>query len=85
MQTDSRQIDPSRILYEGPFLSLTTTQGLVLWSGIKAQWRLRCDSKYLCRQLALDGFMAEWLGVLEGWWLEHNMCCDRVDLQHIIG
>ena len=34
---DYRQVEPSRILREESFLSLTTTQGLVLWAGLKVQ------------------------------------------------
>ena len=35
-----RKVEPSRMLLDEPLISLRTTQGLVLWAGLKAQWRV---------------------------------------------
>ena len=77
-------VEPSRLLLEEPLLSLQTTQGLVLWAGLRAQWKLRCEVKYQHRQVSLEEFVAVWVGVLEIWRGERNMSCSRVDLRHLI-
>ena len=53
-------MEPSRILWEHSELSFTTTQGLVLWAGLQAQWLLRCDAKYQRQEATLDKFVARW-------------------------
>ena len=68
-------VEPSRLLLEEPLLSLQTTQGLVLWAGLRAQWKLRCEVKYQHRQVSLEDFVAVWVGVLESWRGERNMSC----------
>ena len=77
-------VEPSRLLLEEPLLLLQTTQGLVLWAGLRAQWKLRCEVKYQNRQVSLEEFVAVWVGVLERWRGERNMSCSRVDLRHLI-
>ena len=77
-------VEPSRLLLEEPLLSLQTTQGLVLWAGPRAQWKLRCEVKYQHRQVSLEDFVAAWVGVLESWRGERNISCSRVDLRHLI-
>ena len=55
-------MEPSRLLRDHPLLSLTTTQGLLLWAGLKVQWSLRCWAKYQKRMIVLDEFIAGWAG-----------------------
>ena len=77
-------VEPSRLLLEEPLLSLQTRQGLVLWAGLRAQWKLRCEVKYQHRPVSLEEFVAVWVGVLEIWRGGRNMSCSRVDLRHLI-
>ena len=56
----------------------------MLWAGLRAQWRLRCEVKYQRQQASLHDFVALWVAGLEGWRSERNMSCNRSDLQHLI-
>ena len=74
------QVEPSRLLRDFPLLSLTSTQGLLLWAGLKAQWKVRCRAKYQHQPSTLDEFIAGWAGVLRRWRAESNMSVPRRDL-----
>ena len=74
------KVEPSRLLRDFPLLSITTTQGLLLWAGLKAQWNLRCRAKYQHQPAAQDEFIAGWAGVLRRWLAESNMSVPRRDL-----
>ena len=74
------KVEPSRLLRDFPLLSITTTQGLSLWAGLKAQWNLRCRAKYQHQPATLDEFIAGWAGVLRCWRAESNMSVPRRDL-----
>ena len=74
------QVEPSRLLRDFPLLSLTSTQGLLLWAGLKAQWNLRCRAKYQHQPSTLDEFIAGWAGVLRRCGAESNMSVHRRDL-----
>ena len=74
------KVEPSRLLRDFPLLSITTTQGLMLWAGLKAQWNLRCRAKYQHQPATLDEFIAGWAGVLRRWRAESNMSVPRRDL-----
>ena len=63
-----------------PLLSITTTQGLLLWAGLKAQSNLRCRAKYQHQPATLDEFIAGWAGVPRRWRAESNMSVPRCDL-----
>ena len=76
--------EPSRLLFEDPTLSLHSTQGLVLWAALKAQWALRCEARFQGGQPSLDDFVAGWMGILEVWRAEPNMYLSRSDLQHLL-
>ena len=52
VQVESGVVEPGGLLLEHPPLSVTTTHGLLLWVGLKAQWNLRCAAKYQTRALA---------------------------------
>ena len=39
-------VEPSRILFDELALSLQSTQGLILWATLRAQWSLRCEARY---------------------------------------
>ena len=80
VQGPSGVVEPSRLLRDHPLLSLTTTQGLLLWAGLKVQWSLRCQAKYQKHMPVLDEFIAGWAGVLRRWRAEVNMSCSRLDL-----
>ena len=73
-----------RFLLEEPALSLQSTQGLVLWAALKAQWALRCEARFQATQSSLDDFVARWVGVLEVWRSEKNWSLSRGDLQHLL-
>ena len=36
-------VEPSRLLLDEPQLTLQCTQGVVLWAGVRAQLKLRCE------------------------------------------
>ena len=84
VQREGGALEPSRLLLDEPLLSLQSTQGLVLWAGLRAQWRLRCEVKYQRQQVSLHDFVALWVAGLESWRSERNMSCSRSDLQHLI-
>ena len=83
--TPSGAVEPSRLLHEHPLLSLTTTQGLILWAGVKVQWNLRCRAKYQKKAPVLDEFIAGWATVLRRWRSERDMSCARSDLHRFVG
>ena len=74
------KLDPSRLLKDFPLLSITTTQRLLLWAGLKAQWNLRCRGKYQHQPATLDEFIAGSAGVLRRWRAESNMSVPVRDL-----
>ena len=74
------QVEPSRLLRDFPLLSLTSTQGLLLWAGLRAQLNLRCRAKYQHQPSTLDEFIAGWAGVLRRCGAESNMSVPRRDL-----
>ena len=82
---DVGEMDLSRLATERPLLSLTTTQGLVLWAGFKVQWNLWCQPKYkrVCR--VLEEFIAGWAMVVRHWRSERDVSCLRGDLCHLVG
>ena len=80
VQGPSGVAEPSRLLRDHPLLSLTTTQGLLLWAGLKVKWSLRCRAQYQKHMPVLDEFIAGWAGVLRRWRAEVNMSCSRLDL-----
>jgi hypothetical protein len=73
VQREGGALEPSRLLLDEPLLSLQSTQGLVLWAGLRAQWRLRCEVKYQRQQVSLHDFVALWVAGLESWRSERNM------------
>ena len=44
-QREGGVMELSRVLFEDPALSLQSTQDLVLWAALKAQWSLRCEAQ----------------------------------------
>ena len=40
---DGTPLDPTTILADHPLISLTTTQGLVIWAAVLSSWSLRCS------------------------------------------
>ena len=80
VQGPSGVVEPSRLLRDHPLLPLTTTQGLLLWAGLKVQWSLRCRAKSHKHMPVLDEFIAGWAGMLRRWLAEVNMSCSRLDL-----
>ena len=83
--TPSGVVEPSQLLHEHPLLSLTTTQGLILWAGVKVQWNLRCRAKYQKKAPVLDEFIAGWATVLRRWRAERDMSCAKADLHRFVG
>ena len=81
---DGGTVEPSRLLLEHSLLSLTMTQGLVLWAGLKCPWGFRCRAKYQHLPPVLDEFVAGWAAILQRWRSERDMSCSRQDVQHLI-
>ena len=44
VQREGGAVEPSRLLLDEPALPLQSTQGLVLWAALKAQWALRREA-----------------------------------------
>ena len=65
-------------------MSLQSTQGLVLWAALKAQWALRCEARFQGGHPSLDDFVARWMGILEVWHAEPNMSLSHPNLQHLL-
>ena len=65
VQQEGGGVEPSGLLYDEPALSLQSTQGLVPWAALKAQWSLRCEVRFQVVAPSLDDFVACWLGVLK--------------------
>ena len=59
------KLEPSRLPLDRPEISLQTTQGLVLWAALKAQWKIRCATKYQRQKVALEDFVALWAGIFD--------------------
>ena len=76
-------VEPNWVLLEDPALSLQTTQRLVLWATLKAQWSLRCEARFQGALLTLDDFVACWVGVLEVCRAEKDFSLSRMDLQQL--
>ena len=81
----SRAMEPCRLLHEHPLLSLTMTQGLILWAGVKVQWNLRCRAKYQKQAPVFNELIAGWATVLRRWRSERDMSCARSDLHRFVG
>ena len=77
-------VEPNRLLLEEQALSLQSTQGVVLWSALKAQWALRCEARFQGGQPSLDDFVARWMGILEVGRAEQTMSLSRPDLQQLL-
>ena len=85
VQEDSSLIEPSRLLSEHPLQSLTTTQGLLLWSAAHTAWALRCAKHFQATESNLDDFVAAWLCKLEIWRSHKGCTLQGKDLGIIIG
>ena len=46
VEREGGPVEPSRLLLEEPPSSLHRTQGLVLWTAVKAHWALRCEARF---------------------------------------
>ena len=77
-------MEPSRLLHNGPLLSLHSSQGSVLWAALKAQWAIQCEVCFQQTDPSLDDFVACSLGALEVWRAEKDMSLSRAALQHLI-
>ena len=85
LQSPTGAVEPSRVLKAHTLLSLTMTQGVILWAGVKVQWNLRCRAKYQQQPPVLDEFIAGWATVLRQLRSEPNMSCPRADLHRFVG
>lgn len=82
---DGTVLEPSRILAEHPLQSLTTTQGLLLWTAAHTQWALRCAKQFQGADPNLDDFVAAWLCKLEIWRSHQGCTLQGRDLGVLIG
>ena len=67
VQREGGAVERRRLLLEELALSLQSTQGLVLWAALKAQWALHCEAGFQGVQPSLDDFVACWMCILEVW------------------
>ena len=58
---------PVGCCWSTPMLSLTTTRGPLLWSGLRSLWNLRCAATYQNQQLVMDKFIVGWIIILRRW------------------
>ena len=80
-QDDLPAVEPSRLVSDHPALSLTTTQGLLVWAALRCSWTLRCDKALGGGgDPTLDTFVATWRSKLTFWQRAHNMSVSRKDL-----
>ena len=84
VQWEGGNVEPSRLIFEEPSLSLQSSQGLVLRAALKAQWALRCEARLQGVVPSLDDFVARWLGFWR-YRAEKDMSLSRTDLQHLVG
>ena len=67
VQWEGRQVKPSHLFPEKSGLLMQCSQGLVLWVGLKAQWKMHCEVKFQRQKVTVDSFVVLWLLILEGW------------------
>ena len=60
---DGSVVEPSRLVVDTPFLSLDTTQGLLVGVGCRAQWVLRCAKSFRGEAYSKEMFIAKWLSI----------------------
>ena len=82
---DGTPLDPTTILADHPLISLTTTQGLVIWAAVLSSWSLRCSQVLHQQTHGLDEFVATWLSKLEQWRTSRGCTLPRKDLSTVIG
>ena len=58
VQREGGRVQPSRLFFEELALSLQSTQGLILWAALNAQWVLRCEARFQPAQPSLNDFVA---------------------------
>ena len=79
VQREGENVQPSRLLLDEPALSLQSSPGLVLWASLKAQWSVRGETRFQGTSHSVEGFVAEWLGLLEVWRSARDMSLSRSD------
>ena len=80
---DGSVVEPSRVV-DAPLLSLGTTQGLLIWAGLRAQWVLRCAKRCRGEAYSKEIFMAKWLSVCRSWQRQAEISVSRRDLWHFV-
>ena len=60
---DDSVVEPSQLVADAPLLSLGTTQGLLIWAWLRAQWVLRCARRFRGEAYSKENFIAKWLSV----------------------
>ena len=60
---DGSVVEPSRLVVDAHLVSLGTTQGLLVWAGLRAQWVLRCAKRFRGEAYLKEIFIAKWLSV----------------------
>ena len=83
VQREGGAVEPSRLIFEEPALSLQCTQGLVLRAALKGQWSLHCEACFQGTTPSLDDFVARWMGVLEVRQPEKKICLCRDQICNI--
>ena len=83
---DGSVVEPSRLVVDAPLLSLGTTQRLLVWAGLRAQWVLRCAKRFPGGGGAYSKeiFIAKWLSICRPWQRQNEISLSRRDLWHFV-
>ena len=76
--------EPSRLVVDAPVLSLGTTQGLLVWARLRAQWVLRCAKRFRGEAYSKEIFIAKWLSICRSWQRQNEISLSRRDLWHFV-
>jgi hypothetical protein len=78
---DNQWYEPSRLCLEEPQHSLTTTQGLVMWSGILARWQIRCEVMSLRKGWEQRAVLQRLYAILNQWRATPRAALRREELE----
>ena len=73
-------VEPSRISWDLPQLSLSTHVGLFMWAVLFARWKHRCDVNFGRTRPDLSKVLARLHGILGAWAAEHDPSIPRSDI-----
>ena len=65
-------------------VALTTTQGILSWSGMSVAWSQRCHAVLEKQTVSLDTMVAQWLSKLEFWSQSTNLSVHRSSISPLL-